>query len=889
MTRGSENFLGDAPTMTTTVELATVPSADTPGSSIYLHHDKRSYIFGRVAEGTQRAFGSRKISIGRTDHVFLSGPVCWNQMGGLIGYLLSVGGAVDAARENIIQENVKREGKGQKPLKQMEHGGIGVHGGDNLCHILAACRPVIFRQPISVHTHEHRADPRAADATKTDPDWSDDAIRVWKLPIRRARSSSPPKRRHTSLEPVDGVATDNADPDETYKLRATVSDPQVAAMIVERLMFSGSLNNTSVLVRRKIRDLKPADLAVVVEQGTVKPFNKSSSPTTGAETRDQDETVWVFPDPKDTAGRGEAGDNVLRIRNFPLPRTTYSETSMSYIVKCHDRRGKFNAPAAKALGVKPEDFKHLTFGQSVQGKDGITVTPDMVLGEPQPGKGIVIADIPSHDFVDAFTERPEWDVPEFMENIAVVYWLLGRGMADDPAIQSFIKKHPQSKHVFCAEDTCPNMVTHPGAAEIQVKMRRIDSKRFPLANFDNTVEHPAPAPDSSMELGRAGTKLQLMPRLVFDDQAMAPFPDLVGASQAVDEAVLVLAEQARTEASDPRLLARIQETEKDIPNRDAEVIPLGTGSSVPSKHRNVSGTLIVVPGIGNYLLDCGEGTLGQIRRAFGAEQAADVLRNLRCIVISHLHADHHLGAASLVKAWYEQTLKDKSNATLAISCIGRYRSMLEELSQVEDIGFHRLRFPSCPWETRDRDRDVTTRKDLGDDNFGLASIKRVPVPHCWRSYGTQLELTSGLRIAYSGDCRPSSAFAQAFRGAHLLVHECTFGDDKQDHARAKSHSTMGEALGVAREMRARRTLLTHFSQRYTKADSLRRHGPNDGEGEGEGEGVEHAAGDGGEQNEHEHEHNVLLAFDLMRVRLGDFQEAACYVPAVQALMEKLAD
>jgi ribonuclease Z len=100
----------------------------------------------------------------------------------------------------------------------------------------------------------------------------------------------------------------------------------------------------------------------------------------------------------------------------------------------------------------------------------------------------------------------------------------------------------------------------------------------------------------------------------------------------------------------------------------------------------------------------------------------------------------------------------------------------------------------------------------------------------------------------------------------LLVHECTFGDDKQDHAKAKKHSTMAEALGVAKEMEARRTLLTHFSQRYSKADSLRRERVEEGE-----------------------EHSVLLAFDLMRVKLGDFQKAACYVPAVQRLMERLAD
>ncbi|ODA76973.1 hypothetical protein RJ55_07490 [Drechmeria coniospora] len=839
----------DASIMTTTVELATVPSADTPGTCLYMHHDKRSYVFGRVPEGTQRAFGSRKVHLGSTEHVFLSGPVGWDQMGGLIGYLLSVGGALDAARENTVQENEKRKGMGQKLLKQSVHAGIGVHAGDNLCHVMAACRPVIFRQPISVRPYEHRTDPRTDDAANVDPDWSDDAIRVWKIPVRRSRSSSPPKRRRSSV--------DGADPD-TFKPRSSLSDPTVAAMVVERIMFSGSLSNRSVLSRRNIGRLEPADLAVTIQNGVLVPYKGPY-----ADVPNPDDAAWLFPAPNDTSGDAAAGDGTLAINHFPIPRTSYGETSMSYIIKCHDRRGKFNAAEASRLGVKVQDFKLLTAGQNAQGKDGLTVTPDMVLGEPQPGRGIVVADIPSPDFIAPFMERPEWDSSELMAYVAVMYWILGPTIAEDARVQSFIAKHADIKHVFCAEDTCPNMVTHPGAAEMQVKLRRVDPKRFPLTKFVNTVQFPAPAADAPVELGRAGAKLQLMPRLVFNHEAVAPFPDLVKASNAVHPKVLELAQLAEAEASDANLRARIDESEKDIPNRDAEIIPLGTGSSVPSKHRNVSGTLILVPGIGNYLLDCGEGTLGQMRRAFDPDEAADVLRNLRCVVVSHVHADHHLGLVSLLKAWYEQTLKDSSKATIAISCIGRYRTMLEELAQVEDFGFHRLRFPSCP-STDDRDRDTTTRDDLGDENFGLACIKRIPVPHCWRSYATELELTSGLRIAYSGDCRPSTAFAQACLGAHLLVHECTFDDDKQDHAKAKKHSTMAEALGVAREMKARRTLLTHFSQRYSKAASLRR---------------ERVSGE---------EQGVLLAFDLMRVRLGDFQEAACYVPAVQALMENLA-
>jgi ribonuclease Z len=845
--------------MTTTVEVATVPSTDTPGTCIYLHHDKRSYIFGQVAEGTQRAFGSRKIHMGATEHVFLSGSIGWEQMGGLVGYLLSVGGAIDSAKDYTASENAKRKEKGQKLLKPAAHGGIGVHGGDNLCHILAACRPVIFRQPICVRPHESREDPRIDDPTKTEADFTDDAVRVWKVPVKRARSRSPPKRRHEEISNGNGQPQQG----QEAKRRSTISDPSVAGMVVERIMFSGSLNNRSVLLPRKLRDLRPKDKAVIVEGKRLQAY-KGPFASDGVELSNPDDTVWVFPEPGDNAGDGKH-DEVLAINHFPLPETAYGDTSMSYIVKCHDRRGKFNAAVAKEYGVKPQDFKLLTGGQSVQGKDGKVVTPDMVLGEPQSGKGIIIADIATPDFVDAFMERPEWETPDIMEHVCVMYWILGNDMANDARIQHFTQKHPHIKHVFCSQDTCPNMITHPGAAEIQTKLRRIDPERFPLPKFDNTIQYPAPPADSPIELGRAGKKFQLMPRLAFDDQAMAPFPDLLSAANSVDEELISLAEEAKAEATSADFLARVEETEKDIPNRDAEIIPLGTGSSVPSKHRNVSATLIRVPGIGNYLLDCGEGTLGQIRRVFDAAETADVLRNLQCIVISHVHADHHMGTASLIKAWYEQSLRDGSNATLAISCIGRYRTMLEELSQVEDIGFHRLRFPSCPFPNG-KDRDMTTTEDLGEENFGLASIKRIPVPHCWRSYGTQLELTSGLRIAYSGDCRPSSAFAQGCKGAHLLVHECTFGDDKQDHAKAKKHSTMAEALGVAKEMEARRTLLTHFSQRYSKADSLRRERVEEGE-----------------------EHSVLLAFDLMRVKLGDFQKAACYVPAVQRLMERLAD
>lgn len=50
----------------------------------------------------------------------------------------------------------------------------------------------------------------------------------------------------------------------------------------------------------------------------------------------------------------------------------------------------------------------------------------------------------------------------------------------------------------------------------------------------------------------------------------------------------------------------------------------------------------------NILLDCGEGTYGQIIRFFGHE-GDRVLANISAIYISHLHADHHIGLIGLLQ------------------------------------------------------------------------------------------------------------------------------------------------------------------------------------------------------------------------------------------------
>ena len=49
------------------------------------------------------------------------------------------------------------------------------------------------------------------------------------------------------------------------------------------------------------------------------------------------------------------------------------------------------------------------------------------------------------------------------------------------------------------------------------------------------------------------------------------------------------------------------------------------------------------------MLDCGEGAMSALYRRFG-EGVADVVRGVRLVWISHMHADHHLGLIALLEA-----------------------------------------------------------------------------------------------------------------------------------------------------------------------------------------------------------------------------------------------
>jgi len=153
--------------------------------------------------------------------------------------------------------------------------------------------------------------------------------------------------------------------------------------------------------------------------------------------------------------------------------------------------------------------------------------------------------------------------------------------------------------------------------------------------------------------------------------------------------------------------------------------------------------------------------------------------------------------------------------------------------------------------------------------LGLGRLNTVDVLHRTKAFGLVLTHQDGWRLVYSGDTMPSDTLAQAGEGATLLIHEATMGDDQEEMAHAKAHSTISQAIDVARQMRAQHVLLTHFSSRYP---TMPRYFASSPRGE-----------------DPDRRPTIALAMDHACIRVGDLWKMETYFPAIQQSFRDIAD
>ncbi len=267
---------------------------------------------------------------------------------------------------------------------------------------------------------------------------------------------------------------------------------------------------------------------------------------------------------------------------------------------------------------------------------------------------------------------------------------------------------------------------------------------------------------------------------------------------------------------------------------------LGTGAACPTVDRNVASLAIQREGE-TLLFDCGEGTQRQMMR-YG------VGFSFRDIFFTHFHSDHFLGVIGLFRT---MGLMDRKDGVVLYGPRGSQRILNGALN----VGIERTKFPFEIIELKPGDRlgrgdyeIAVFETEHRAETVGYALVEHdrlgrfdpekarelgLPEGPLWGKIHkgqpvtlpdgrtvTPEELVGparpGRTVVYTGDTRPHPAVIASAKGADLLIHEATFGDEERERAVETGHSTAREAAEVAREAGVRRLVLTHISPRYTR-------------------------------------------------------------------------
>uniref|UniRef100_A0AC34QLW2 Ribonuclease Z n=1 Tax=Panagrolaimus sp. JU765 TaxID=591449 RepID=A0AC34QLW2_9BILA len=267
-----------------------------------------------------------------------------------------------------------------------------------------------------------------------------------------------------------------------------------------------------------------------------------------------------------------------------------------------------------------------------------------------------------------------------------------------------------------------------------------------------------------------------------------------------------------------------------VPTSDSEPFPkiifLGTSSAVPSKYRNVTSMLLQTENH-FYMIDCGEGTFGQMKSLFG-EKINDVLRRLNVIFLTHTHQDHTNGLVTLLQERNKACMvaDDKENPKkLVVVCNRNVLKHLHTFSMrfYNVTDFAKFIIPVIYADKQLVPANLTKLFEQMNLSDSIPDLEAVAVKVNHTSDAVGYILTSkekNRKIVFSGDTTPCDFLIEHGKGAHVLVHEATFEDEYEDDALYKKHSTMLQAVNVGKAMEAKHVILTHFSARYPKVPAL---------------------------------------------------------------------
>jgi ribonuclease Z len=266
---------------------------------------------------------------------------------------------------------------------------------------------------------------------------------------------------------------------------------------------------------------------------------------------------------------------------------------------------------------------------------------------------------------------------------------------------------------------------------------------------------------------------------------------------------------------------------------------LGSGASLPTLQRHTT-SVAVQRGGDLYLLDCGEGTQLQWRRA-GLR-----FSKLRAICISHMHGDHVNGVVGLLQTLAlggrEEKLElfgppgirgyiEAARTHVGLRLSYPFKVHEREGGDLLTGDGHKLTcapldhgLPTLGFRLEELPRagrfDVAAAQELGVPEgplFGrLQRGETVELADGTTVRPEQVlgEPRSGSTVTYCVDTRPCDGAIELARGADLFICDATFTEELTVEARRRGHSTARQAAEMAARAGAGRLLLIHVSARY---------------------------------------------------------------------------
>lgn len=524
----------------------------------------------------------------------------------------------------------------------------------------------------------------------------------------------------------------------------------------------------------------------------------------------------------------------------PLPRSSFNtifRTDLAFLIELTEPPRRINAAKLIELGIpNGPHIASLKDGLEVT-LDGRLIKPDDVLfpREQKEQPTVLIVDCSGLAYLPSLLETPLLqDFINKTRSLTYCVHFTPQNVFETPDYRQWLSLFGDCKHIIL-NGSGPVLPHLEGVHRQQDLMRSIAPCFFPALKpeFKGVI-------GQDDECEKVGNLLFARPlqRFILRGKMNSSdviFSNLSGSAYVERD----LTEEATSKIENFKKLA-VGVVESDA---TPALLFLGTASATPSKYRNVSSQLLKIKNDSYIMIDCGEGTYGQMRVHFGEEKCKEVLLNLHAIFITHAHMDHVNGLYSILLRrkdafneegvsfrpiviiccpnimrtldFYSRAFSDLSPLLLFINLYKKLKPKVVQRSRQDNI-------PSNS-NTMEITTDVTDLLPVNlfsEERWGIRTIKAVQVHHTRMASGYIFTLTSGHKVVFSGDTKPCQLLAKQGLNADVLVHEATFEDGLEKDALAKKHSTMHQAINIGRQMKAKYIILTHFSSRYAKVPSL---------------------------------------------------------------------